>query len=201
LRARFWLQCVRALQKDLASQGSGLTVCLGKPEEVLSSLPSGSEVMCQAEPVSIEQTDVEDFVEEALKKSGGALRREWGAMSLYQRGDLPFRIKDQMPGSYSGLGTALGWKDIWTNTEQWEGATPVRAPVAAPAKFPDLPAGGLTLPGAIPEAVLADDAAVTEASWVLGRGDRTRDEGTASGWWRVRCEGALPDVVGREGRQ
>lgn len=158
LRARFWVQCVRALAKDLARHGVELVVCHGLPEEVLAALPAGSTVVCQGEPVSPEQMDIEEALQRALAEKGSALRREWGAMSLYDRGDLPFRIQDQMPGSYSGLGAALGWKDIWTCTDRHESATPVREPVPAPARFPEA-TEGLALPGAIPAEVLADDAA------------------------------------------
>jgi hypothetical protein len=37
------------------------------------------------EPVSPEQTDVEDKVEEVLSKTHGELWRKWGAMGLYHR--------------------------------------------------------------------------------------------------------------------
>jgi len=159
LRARFWLQCVRALGRGLAAHGCQLIVCHGRPEEVLAALPAGCTVVCQQEPVSPEQTDVEDAVERALAQRGGVLRREWGAMSLYQRGDLPFRIQDQMPGSYSGLGAIMGWKDIWTSTERHEWAPPVRECVPAPAAYPEAPAGLEALPGVMPKEMLEDERA------------------------------------------
>merc|ERR1719291_330229 len=61
LRARFWLASVKKLGEELEARGSKLLVCHGKPEDVLAGLPDGSEVKCQSEPVSIEQTDVEEF--------------------------------------------------------------------------------------------------------------------------------------------
>jgi len=158
LRARFWLQCVRGLGKELAVSGSTLKVCYGRPEDVLVALPRGSLVVCQQEPVSVEQTDVEECVEAKLDQVGSHLRCDWGAMSLYHRNDLPFRIADQMPASYSGLGAALGWKDIWTSTETWDqGVTPVRSPVLPPATFPSGP-DALTLPGEMSAETLAADA-------------------------------------------
>ena len=48
---------------------------------------SESSVRAQ-EPVSPEQTDVEDAVALSLKSRGSELRREWGAMSLYHCQDL-----------------------------------------------------------------------------------------------------------------
>jgi hypothetical protein len=105
--------------------------------------------------VSIEQTDVEQFVATALIKNGSKLRKDPGAMSLYHPDDLPFHIKER-PESYSSLGQALGWSDIWTSVEQEEGATPIRPCVPAPSNIPEPPAD-LTLPGQIPEDILADE--------------------------------------------
>ena len=56
----------------------------------------------QSEPVSIEQTDVENFVEEALRKKSGKLCCDAGAMSLYHPEDLPFNVKER-PESYGAL--------------------------------------------------------------------------------------------------
>jgi len=155
LRARFWIQCVRALGEELERRGSRLLVCHGKPEDVLGALPGGSEVKCLPEPVSIEQTDVEEFVRARLIAGGSKLRTDPGAMSLYHPDDLPFHPKDR-PDSYTGLGFALGWKDIWTSAEREEGAAQIRGPVPAPSVFPRVPAG-LQLPGHIPADVLADE--------------------------------------------
>jgi deoxyribodipyrimidine photo-lyase len=155
LRARFWVQSVLALRDEMQARGSKLLVCYGKPEDVLGSLPSGSEVKCQNEPVSIEQTDVEDFVAAALIKGGSKLRKDTGAMSLYHQDELPFDVKDR-PECYSALGHALGWKDIWTTTEQEEGATPIRPRVPAPANIP-APPTDLRPVGLIPPEVLADE--------------------------------------------
>jgi len=155
LRARFWLQCVLKLGEELEARGSKLLICYGKPEDVLGKLPSGSEVKCLPEPVSIEQTDVEEFVRAELMKGGSKLRCDPGAMSLYHPDDLPFSAKER-PESYSELAGALGWKDIWTSSERYDWATPVRGPVPAPAVFPE-PPSGLSLPGLIPSEVLADE--------------------------------------------
>jgi len=162
LRARFILQCLRAVAADLKARGSELQVCHGLPEEVLGALPAGSLVVCQQEPVSPECTDIEDAVDAALRRAGGELRREWGAMSLYHREDLPFHLAaEKIPKSYTELAVALGWDDIWTGGERgdWEGyIAPVRPHVATPAKFPAAPVGA-KLPGLVAGEVLADDSA------------------------------------------
>jgi deoxyribodipyrimidine photo-lyase len=154
LRARFWIQCVLKLGEELEAAGSKLYVCYGKPEDCLGGLPTGSEVKCQGEPVSIEQTDVEEYVQRALIAGGSKLRKDPGAMNLYHPEDLPFGHKER-PECYSGLGKALGWKDIWTTDERYEDATPIRPPVPCPAKFP--PPASLEPPGLIPADVLADE--------------------------------------------
>jgi len=155
LRARFWLQSVLKLQQELATRGAKLVVCHGKPEDVLGGLPSGSEVKCQSEPVSIEQTDVESFTEAALSKKGSKLRRDPGAMNLYHPHDLPFAHRER-PECYSALGKALGWKDIWSSSERYEGAAPIRPRVSCPATFAE-PPPDLELPGMISSEILADE--------------------------------------------
>jgi deoxyribodipyrimidine photo-lyase len=155
LRARFWIQCVVRLGEELERRGSKLLVCHGRPEDVLGALPEGSEVKCLPEPVSIEQTDVEEFVRARLVAGGSKLRTDPGAMSLYHPDDLPFHPRDR-PDSFTGLGFALGWKDIWTSAERADGAAHIRGPVPAPKEFPPPPAE-LRLPGQIPTEVLADE--------------------------------------------
>ncbi|CAJ1378860.1 unnamed protein product [Effrenium voratum] len=162
LRARFWLQCVRCISNALSASGSRLLVCHGKPEEVLASLPTGSLVLCQSEPVSPEQTDVEDGVAAALADKHGEIWRKWGAMSLYHRKDLPFRV-GEAPGNYTELALTLGWEDLWRSPGRTPGATPIRSPVAAPQRLPQAP--DVELPGIMPAAVLADDR---EALKMLG---------------------------------
>jgi len=174
LRARFWIQCVAKLGAELAARGSKLLVCYGKPEEVLCGLPKGSEVKCQPEPVSIEQTDVEDFVRAALVKGGSKLRFDPGAMSLYHPDDLPIGLKER-PDSYTELANVLGWKDIWNSAERYEWAAPVRGPVPAPLVFPEPPCD-LQLPGLIPPEVLADE---TEMLKHLGYSDDEIQEAQA----------------------
>lgn len=174
LRARFWLQCVRALGKELEKHGSSLLVCYGKPEDVLGSLPRETEVKCQMEPVSIEQTDVEQFVEAALLRGGSKLRRDHGAMNLYHPHDLPFGHKER-PECYSALAKKLGWKSIWTSSEQIEGAAPIRPIVPCPSVFAE-PPKDLKLHGLIPPEVLADE---TKTLLLLGYSEQEIAEAQA----------------------
>jgi deoxyribodipyrimidine photo-lyase len=157
VRARFWLQCVLQLGKELEARGSKLIVCHGKPEDVFAGLPAGSEVKCQSEPVSIEQTDVEEFVAQAVQKNAGKLRKDHGAMNLYHPHDLPFRHHER-PECYSALATALGWENIWGSADRMESATPIRPSVPAPSAWPKPPAHELRLPGQIATEVLVDEA-------------------------------------------
>jgi len=163
LRARFMLQCVRAVVQSLLQRGVKLRVCHALPEEVFGALPNGSLVVCQQEPVSVECTDVEDNVEAVLQRKGSHLWCEWGAMSLYHRDDMPFKLTyDDMPKSFTELGAALGWEDIWTTANREAGAATLRPPVAAPAAFTTSPMqqdqGVLQdLPGLLSEELLADD--------------------------------------------
>ncbi|CAK9000908.1 unnamed protein product [Durusdinium trenchii] len=153
LRARFWLRCVTRMKQSIASKGGAMLVCHGKPEEVLAKLPGGSLVVCQSEPVSPEQTDVEDQVAKALS-SHCELWRKWGAMSLYHRKDLPFPLTDG-PGSYTELALTLGWEDLWRSPGRTADATRIRPPVAAPEVWPKV--ANLELPGIMSDLVLNDE--------------------------------------------
>jgi len=135
-RARFYLNILRDLKRCLAEVGTELHIFYGKPEEVFADLSAqygALDVVCLREQVSPEWTDVENFVEEAVKAKGGSLKRIWGAMSLFNEDDLPWALK-QSPGNYSGLAYKLGWADIWTSGDQvkddWK--TPIRSPLPAP---------------------------------------------------------------------
>mmetsp|Transcript_22088 Transcript_22088/g.40595 ORF Transcript_22088/g.40595 Transcript_22088/m.40595 type:complete len:643 (+) Transcript_22088:87-2015(+) len=157
LRARFMLHTVRDLAASLRARGGELKVCHGLPEDVLATLPAGSKVICQQEPVSVEWTDVETSVAKALSDGGCTFQTEWGAMSLYHREDLPFKLTEwDAPVSYTDLANKLGWVDIWAGADRHDSATVVRPPVAAPTT---VPAGDVKFPGELVPDVLADDAA------------------------------------------
>mmetsp|Transcript_47006 Transcript_47006/g.134494 ORF Transcript_47006/g.134494 Transcript_47006/m.134494 type:complete len:650 (+) Transcript_47006:86-2035(+) len=156
-RAHFYLQCVRSLSKQLQDRGVDLKVCHGLPEEIFAALPSESSVFCQQEAVSVECTDVEKNLENVLSGNGSSLVCEWGAMSLYHRDDLPFYLEEEyIPKSYSALGVAVGWKDIWCTPDREKWASRVREPVAAPSVLPARSVE-VEFPGLISEEELDDD--------------------------------------------
>jgi deoxyribodipyrimidine photo-lyase len=133
-RARFYLNVLRDLRRGLSEIGTELHIFYGKPEEVFADLSAqyGSlEVFCLREPVSPEWTDVERYVSKSLKTSSSTLTTLWGAMSWYHEEDLPFGLKD-VPKSYTSVAKSLGWKDIWTTTQQYWWAAAIREPLPAP---------------------------------------------------------------------
>jgi deoxyribodipyrimidine photolyase len=113
------------------------------------------DVFCLREPVSIEWTDVEDFVEAALKPRGGTLTKLWGAMSLFHEDDLPFQLNES-PDNYSALASALGWSNVWSSAEREACAKPVRKPICAPTTWA-LKAPSEPSRGALTDAVLECD--------------------------------------------
>jgi len=134
-RARFYLNVLRDLRRGLQELGTELHVFHGKPEEIFAELSDqygALEVICLREPVSPEWTDVEDSVEATLKSKGGSFTSLWGAMSFFHEDDLPFKFVNT-PGSYTGLGAACGWEDIWTSAKRIESAIPIRKPIPAPS--------------------------------------------------------------------
>ncbi|CAE8644091.1 unnamed protein product, partial [Polarella glacialis] len=139
IRARFWIRCVQALAEELEALGSELVVLHGRPEEIFAEYQQHALVICQEEPVSPEQCDVESAVEKSLAAQGSILRREWGSMSLYRREDLPLADK---PGSYSGLASALGFQDVWTSADLTADAKQVTRPRPRPkGPWPKAPFG------------------------------------------------------------
>ena len=131
-RAGFLLQSLLRLHGQLEAKNSKLHICYGKPEEVLVTLPPGSEVKRQSEPVFIEQIDALQFVQRALSQREDNPHRDHGAMNLYHPHCLPFRHHEQSE-CFSALSTARGWKDIWTSTEPHASATPIRKIVRVPS--------------------------------------------------------------------
>ena len=113
------------------------------------------DVFCLREPVSIEWTDVEEFVEATLT-GGGSLTTLWGAMSFFHEDDVPFNIKE-CSGSYSGVAWDVGWSDIWNTAERDSSAIPIRKPIAAPTAPWVLRAPPAPPCGALTDAVLDED--------------------------------------------
>jgi deoxyribodipyrimidine photo-lyase len=122
VRAKFLLDSVMDLRKNLEKKGSGLVVAYGKPEEVLSKLCRALEdeladgqkekkseqpvllkpsVVVQEEPAS-EEYQVDRAVQRAVKSfASGSLETVWAA-TLYDLEDLPFNNGVQgMPDTFT----------------------------------------------------------------------------------------------------
>lgn len=101
IRARFLLESVADLRRNLRSLGSELVVRTGSPAEILPQLAEEyqvSEVYHHRE-VAHEETDISEQVEAALWKLRLNLKHFIGH-TLYHKEDLPFPIKD-IPDSFA----------------------------------------------------------------------------------------------------
>jgi deoxyribodipyrimidine photo-lyase len=101
LRARFLLESVADLRKNLQALGSELIIRTGDPAEILPQLASQygvSEVYHHRE-VAYEETNVSEQVETALWNLKLNLKHFIGH-TLYHKEDLPFPIKD-IPDSFA----------------------------------------------------------------------------------------------------
>jgi deoxyribodipyrimidine photo-lyase len=100
-RARFLLESVADLRKNLQALGSQLIIKIGNPAEVIPQLAEEyqvSEVYHHRE-VAYEETAISEQVETALWKIKLNLKHFIGH-TLYHKEDLPFPIKD-IPDSFS----------------------------------------------------------------------------------------------------
>jgi deoxyribodipyrimidine photo-lyase len=100
-RARFLLESVADLRKNLRVHGAELIIHIGDPAEILPQLATEyhvSEVYHHRE-VAYEETDVSEQVEAALWKIKLNLKHFIGH-TLYHKEDLPFPIKD-IPDSFA----------------------------------------------------------------------------------------------------
>lgn len=123
-RAKFVLESVADLRKNLRAKGANLIIRTGLPEEVLPELTTESQaswVFCNRE-----RTDEERRVQNAVEASLWAIGREVyysRGKLLYYTADLPFPI-NQTP-------------DIFTQfRKETERITPVRPPLPVPTKLP-----------------------------------------------------------------
>ena len=101
LRARFLLESVADLRKNLQNLGGELLIRTGNPAEILPQLAEEyhvSEVYHHRE-VANEETDISEAVETALWKMKLNLKHFIGH-TLYHKEDLPFPIKD-IPDSFA----------------------------------------------------------------------------------------------------
>jgi deoxyribodipyrimidine photo-lyase len=100
-RARFLLESVADLRKNLQALGSNLIIRVGNPAEIIPQLAEQyqvSEVYHHRE-VAYEETEISEKVETALWKIKLNLKHFIGH-TLYHKEDLPFPIKD-IPDSFS----------------------------------------------------------------------------------------------------
>lgn len=125
-RAKFILESLADLKKNLRKRGSDLLLRFGKPEEVLPELSQETQaswVFCNRERMQEELT-VQNAVEASLWAIGREVYFSRGKL-LYYTADLPFPIT-QTP-------------DIFTQfRKETERITPVRDPLPTPAKIPGL---------------------------------------------------------------
>jgi deoxyribodipyrimidine photo-lyase len=133
-RARFVLECVADLRRNLRKRGAELLIRVGKPEDVLLELTVESRaswIFCNRERTKEELT-VQNRVEAALWTVGREVYYSRGKL-LYFTADLPFPIT-QTP-------------DVFTQfRKETERITPVRDPLPTPMKLPfksDIDAGEL----------------------------------------------------------
>jgi deoxyribodipyrimidine photo-lyase len=100
-RARFLLESVADLRKNLQSLGSDLVIRIGNPAEILPQLAEEYNVneVYHHREVAYEETAISEKVETALWKIKLNLKHFIGH-TLYHKEDLPFPIKD-IPDSFS----------------------------------------------------------------------------------------------------
>jgi deoxyribodipyrimidine photo-lyase len=100
-RARFLLESVADLRKNLQALGSELIIRIGNPAEILPQLAEEYQVneVYHHREVAYEETDISEQVETALWKIKLNLKHFIGH-TLYHKEDLPFPIKD-IPDSFA----------------------------------------------------------------------------------------------------
>src|SRR6201996_8485202 len=101
IRARFLIESVANLRKNLKGIGGDLIVRIGNPAEILPQLAEEYQVneVYHHREVAHEETDISEQVEAALWKIRLNLKHFIGH-TLYHKEDLPFPIKD-IPDSFA----------------------------------------------------------------------------------------------------
>jgi len=122
-RARFLLECVASLRKQLEAYGSGLAIGLGSPSEVVPRLSTDSEAVFVTEGFCSEEKREESQVAKKLARS--ELKRIWGGTLFFpnELGNDP----DNIP---------LGHMQFRSNCRS-KGR--IRDPIPAPSRLPPLP--------------------------------------------------------------
>lgn len=125
-RARFLLESVQDLRKNLRAYGSDLIVRTGKADEILYHLALETQsqwVYCNRERTR-DEVRVQDRLEQKLWTIGRELRYARGKM-LYYTSDLPFPVT-HCPDSFA------------TFRKEVEHVIPVRDPLDRPADIPPM---------------------------------------------------------------
>jgi len=101
IRARFLLESVANLRKNLQALGGELIIRIGNPAEILPQLADEYQVheVYHHREVAHEETEISELVETALWKMRLNLKHFIGH-TLYHKEDLPFPIKD-IPDSFA----------------------------------------------------------------------------------------------------
>ncbi|MFN4081396.1 MAG: DASH family cryptochrome [Saprospiraceae bacterium] len=126
-RAKFYLESVEDLRRNLKSIGSDLVIRIGKPECILAQIADEfkcSWVVCNRER-TYEEVLVQDALEKKLWTLGLELIYSRGKM-LYHTQDLPIPVH-HMPDVFSVF------------RKETEHITPVRDPIPTPTSLPPLP--------------------------------------------------------------
>ncbi|THH40396.1 DASH family cryptochrome [Neolewinella litorea] len=137
-RAKFILESVADLRRNLRERGADLVVRTGHPEDILPELSKqcqASWVFCNRERTS-EELRVQNLVEQNLWTIGREVYYSRGKL-LYYTSDLPFPIT-QTPDTFSQF------------RKETERLTPVRDPFPTPARIPLAENTGIN-PGEIPQ--------------------------------------------------
>ncbi|GAA3988102.1 DASH family cryptochrome [Mucilaginibacter dorajii] len=100
-RARFLLEAVADLRKNLQGYGADLIIRIGNPAEIIPQLAEQYQVneVYHHREVAYEETEISEHVEAALWKMRLNLKHFIGH-TLYHKEDLPFPIKD-IPDSFA----------------------------------------------------------------------------------------------------
>jgi len=126
-RARFLLESVACLRKNLESRGSGLAVAIGTPQDVIPKLSaavaSGSVAVTQG--FCSEEQREEGLVAKHLKASGAELIKVW-QNTLYMPDECG-QNAENIPLMFTSF------------KNKAEGRGQIRAPIDTPKKLPPLP--------------------------------------------------------------
>jgi deoxyribodipyrimidine photolyase len=139
-RARFLIESVSNLRKNLQARGSDLVVKIGNPVTVLVELAKaiGAEAVYAHKEITNDEVKAENKIESAMKDEGLEVKYFWGS-TLYHPDDLPFKL-EEMPCDYGGFREKVMGLEV-------------RKTIAALDQLRGLPTNGDVEPGEIPSLV------------------------------------------------